>query len=218
MVMNEASSSPQYYFTDDEKSLRTSVTSLQDTAGNDYLCILSYNEFGFRLTNGVFVVGPMAVLGQVALSWKVATVDEITEESLTLLTMIEPKPDLIVLGAGDKENVGVLEKRLRSFFLENKLNVEIMATRDACPTLNYLNADQRYAVGLLFPVSQLSKEGFSHLESNYERAVARELDQSVTAQILGIRSKSVPNALRELLEERRQQLKEEEEVGKKMST
>ncbi|KHJ40579.1 hypothetical protein D918_09354 [Trichuris suis] len=214
MVMNEVSASPQYYFTDDEKSLRTSATSLQDTAGNDYLCIFSYNEFGFRLTNGVFVVGPMALFGQVALSWKVATLDEITEESISLLTMVEPKP---VLGAGDKENVGVLEKRLRSFLRENKLSAEIMATPDACPMINYLNADQRYVVGLLFPVSNLSKERFSRLDSNYERALAREMDQSVTAQILGIRSKSVPNALRELLEERRQQLKEEL-VTKKTNT
>ncbi|KFD63439.1 hypothetical protein M514_24365 [Trichuris suis] len=212
MVMNEVSASPQYYFTDDEKSLRTSATSLQDTAGNDYLCIFSYND-------GLILEGEHLRLhtNATATFEQVATLDEITEESISLLTMVEPKPDLVVLGAGDKENVGVLEKRLRSFLRENKLSAEIMATPDACPMINYLNADQRYVVGLLFPVSNLSKERFSRLDSNYERALAREMDQSVTAQILGIRSKSVPNALRELLEERRQQLKEEL-VTKKTNT
>uniref|UniRef100_A0A5S6Q3B2 NADH dehydrogenase [ubiquinone] 1 alpha subcomplex assembly factor 3 n=2 Tax=Trichuris muris TaxID=70415 RepID=A0A5S6Q3B2_TRIMR len=217
MVMNEVYASPQHYFTDDEKSLRTSVTTLQDTCENDYLCIFSYNQFGFRLTNGVFVVGPMAVFGGVALSWKVAKLDEITEDSLSLLTMVEPKPDHIVLGAGDRENVQVLEKRLRPFFRKSGLSVDIMATSDACPTLNYLNADQRYVVGLLFPVSQLSKEKFSHLDSNFERALTREMDQSVPAMVLGIPSKSIPNALRDLIEERRQELKEKEELEKNMN-
>ncbi|CAK1546565.1 unnamed protein product [Leptosia nina] len=113
------------------------------------LIIDSYGTFGFRLNNGLTVVGPMAIFPRTVLSWQVHNSDEITAESLTLFKLLEPKIDLLVIGLESSER-----KVLNSVFKasrEVKLNVEILPTEHACSTFNFLNSEGRSVAAALIP-------------------------------------------------------------------
>ncbi|XP_003380665.1 conserved hypothetical protein [Trichinella spiralis] len=190
----------QYYITEEGKSMRTSVTTVQATMDEKYLCITAYNNYGFRLSNQSQVIGPMIVFPQAALSWKVsayiiltqvASPDEITEESVSMLRLIEPKPDLVLIGAGNSEDV---------------------AQPDACPLFNYMNADGRFVIALLFPVRKMPKAGLIALTSNFDRALAHEMDSDVLATLAGVKAKSIPHAVKQLAFDWKEQQEEQKEI------
>ncbi|VDM81301.1 unnamed protein product [Strongylus vulgaris] len=68
--------------------------------------------YGFRLLDGTFLYGPVALFPKTALSWRVQTpadiTPHITPRSLSLFAMLEPKIDILVVGAGDKKNIDKL--------------------------------------------------------------------------------------------------------------
>ncbi|XP_038219889.1 NADH dehydrogenase [ubiquinone] 1 alpha subcomplex assembly factor 3-like [Zerene cesonia] len=113
------------------------------------LMIDSYGTFGFRLNNGLTVLGPMAIFPRTVLSWQVHNADEITAESLTFFRLLVPKIDLVILGLDSKER-----QTLNSVFRasrEAKLNVEILPTEHACSTFNFLNAEGRSVGAAMIP-------------------------------------------------------------------
>ncbi|XP_047513818.1 NADH dehydrogenase [ubiquinone] 1 alpha subcomplex assembly factor 3 isoform X1 [Pieris napi] len=113
------------------------------------LIIDSYGTFGFRLNNGLTVLGPMAIFPRTVLSWQIHSSNNITADSLTLFRLLEPKVDLVIIGLETKDR-----KVLNSVFRasrEAKLNVEILPTEHACATFNFLNAESRSIAGALIP-------------------------------------------------------------------
>jgi hypothetical protein len=60
-------------------------------------------QIGFRLNNGMYVLGPMAIFPRTVLSWNVGSVDEINEDSLSLFCLLEPK-----IGKNIQYNLGVM--------------------------------------------------------------------------------------------------------------
>ncbi|PSN44879.1 hypothetical protein C0J52_06195 [Blattella germanica] len=115
------------------------------------LMIDSYSQIGFRLNNGMYVLGPMAIFPRTVLSWNVGDVEEINEDSLSLFCLLEPKLDILVLGAGDTTSSSKLNKQVLSFMVKYRINVEILPTEQACATFNFLNAENRYIAGALIP-------------------------------------------------------------------
>lgn len=85
------------------------------------------------------------------LSWNVANVDDINEDSLSLLPLIEPKLDIIVIGTGDPLKDRSFHTRLMPFAIKNKLNLEILPTCQACTTFNFLNSEGRYVAAAMIP-------------------------------------------------------------------
>ncbi|OUC44542.1 Choline/Carnitine O-acyltransferase, partial [Trichinella nativa] len=160
----------QYYITEEGKSMRTSVTTVQATMDETYLCIAAYNNYGFRLSNQTQVIGPMIVFPQAALSWKV---------------------NLVLIGAGNSEDV---------------------AQPDACPLFNYMNADGRFVIALLFPVRKMPKAGLIALTSNFDRALAHEMDSDVLATLAGVKAKSIPHAVQQLAFDWKKQQDEQKEI------
>ncbi|CAB3233434.1 unnamed protein product [Arctia plantaginis] len=113
------------------------------------LMIDSYATYGFKLNNGLTVLGPMAIFPRTVLSWQVDGAENITEETLSLFKLLEPKVDLLVLGLDSKE-LPVLNKVFR--VTKNAgLNAEILATEHACSTFNFLNAEGRAVAAALLP-------------------------------------------------------------------
>ncbi|CAG4967847.1 unnamed protein product [Colias eurytheme] len=113
------------------------------------LMIDSYGTFGFRLNNGLTVLGPMAIFPRTVLSWQVHNADEITAESLAFFRLLVPKIDLVILGLDSKDR-----KTLNTVFRasrEAKLNVEILPTEHACSTFNFLNAEGRSVGAAMIP-------------------------------------------------------------------
>lgn len=85
------------------------------------------------------------------LSWTVTDVHDITEESLSLFAIIEPKLDIIVIGTGNRNEDRSFLNRLLPFAKKYKLNLEVLPTDQACSTFNFLNSEGRYVAGALIP-------------------------------------------------------------------
>ena len=62
----------------------------------------SSTETGF-IVNSVHVKGAVFAYGQIWMMWKVAKLQDVTPESLALLQLIKPVPDLLVFGSGSTQ-------------------------------------------------------------------------------------------------------------------
>ncbi|KAK6750788.1 hypothetical protein RB195_002635 [Necator americanus] len=107
--------------------------------------------YGFRLIDGSFLYGPVALFPKTALSWRVHTPDDITPRSLSLFAMLEPKIDILVIGAGDKKNIDKVRSQIIGFLREHHIGLEISDTANAIATFNFLNAEGRYVAAGLYP-------------------------------------------------------------------
>lgn len=125
--------------------------------GNIY--IDSYSQIGFRLNSGLRVMGPCAIFPRSVLHWNVRGVEDVSEDSLSLFTMLEPKLDLLVLGVGERENLGKINFNILKFLKSKRINVEILSTDQALATFNFLNSEKRFVAGAFIPPS--------YVESNY---------------------------------------------------
>lgn len=120
------------------------------------LMIDAYSQAGFRLNNGINVVGPMAIFPRTVLSWNVGTADEINEASLSLFAILEPKVDILVLGVGDEKITPAFSKKIIEYMRKHRINVEVLSTEQACTTFNFLNHEGRVVAGALIPPKMIN--------------------------------------------------------------
>lgn len=62
------------------------------------LYLLSYSQLGFRLSNDLFAVGPIALFPRFVMQWNVKDYKSINEDSLALFYLMVPKVDILVIG------------------------------------------------------------------------------------------------------------------------
>ncbi|GMR49217.1 hypothetical protein PMAYCL1PPCAC_19412, partial [Pristionchus mayeri] len=142
--------------TDSDMSQRTRVSYLsEDMMEAKQMGVRGLSCYGFRMIDGSFLYGPVALFPKTALSWRVQTPDDITPESLSLFAALEPKIDILVLGVGDKKNIDKVRARVHRFLQEHKIGLEISDTEDAMATFNWLNAEGRYVAAALYPPDDL---------------------------------------------------------------
>lgn len=127
---------------------KTTITILNREHKN-LIMIDTYNNYGFRLNNGIFALGPLAVFPRTILQWNVNTIEELTTESLSLFCLLEPKIDILIIGTGDKNMLP--SKDVLKFLKSNKISAEILPTDQACSTFNFLNAEGRSVAGAFIP-------------------------------------------------------------------
>ncbi|XP_037032096.1 NADH dehydrogenase [ubiquinone] 1 alpha subcomplex assembly factor 3 [Bradysia coprophila] len=119
------------------------------------LMINTYSQDGFRLNNGLNVIGPMAIFPRTVMSWNIATADDINEESLSLFQVLDPKIEILVIGIGDTAATPALSARINAITRKLNINVEVLGTDSACATFNFLNAEQRLVAGAMIPPTVL---------------------------------------------------------------
>lgn len=119
------------------------------------LLIDSYSQVGFRLNNGIMVVGAMIIFPKTVLSWSISSVEEVNEDSLSLLHYLEPKMDIVVLGTGDEYAHAIFRKDAIRSLLLHRISIEAAPTEQACATYNFLVAEKRSVVGCFIPPSTL---------------------------------------------------------------
>ncbi|XP_076360586.1 NADH dehydrogenase [ubiquinone] 1 alpha subcomplex assembly factor 3 [Tachypleus tridentatus] len=128
---------------------KTTVTIL-NTEEQEGILINSYSTIGFRLNNGLFVFGPMAVFPRSVLQWNVKNVEDIHPDSLSLFYLLEPKIDLLIVGTGGVRS-NKIDYSVIKFMASKKINMEILPTHQACSTFNFLNAEHRSVAAALIP-------------------------------------------------------------------
>ncbi|XP_060518851.1 NADH dehydrogenase [ubiquinone] 1 alpha subcomplex assembly factor 3 isoform X2 [Cylas formicarius] len=118
-----------------------------------------------RLNNDITVLGPMVIFARSVLSWNVRNVNEITEESLSIFKVLEPKLDIIVIGIGDKIENYDCYKNLLPISRKFGISFEILPTEQACSTFNFLNSESRNVAGALIPPKNIRYSDDDELKS-----------------------------------------------------
>lgn len=138
----------------DVTSMRSTVSFLNDEM--EGMGISGFSSLGFLLNNGLRVIGPCAVFPRSILQWNVRDVKDISEESLSLFTMLEPKIDILILGVGNYDEVPKLNKNVIKHFLAHKINFEVLSTEQAVSTFNILCDEKRYVAGAFIPPTNIT--------------------------------------------------------------
>lgn len=109
------------------------------------------SQGGFRLNNNFSILGPIAIFPKTVLSWRIKSIDDINEKSLSLFTILEPKLDVLIIGTGDYPRSRTFDKTILEFLRKYRLNIEIVPTNQACAIFNFLNAEGRFVGAGLIP-------------------------------------------------------------------
>ncbi|XP_035517347.1 NADH dehydrogenase [ubiquinone] 1 alpha subcomplex assembly factor 3 [Morone saxatilis] len=132
---------------DDEMYQRTTVSIMKKEPGGGIM-IQSYSSQGFNI-DGNRVFGPCAVLPPAILQWNVGSHKDITEESVSLFHMLEPRIEIIVLGTGAR--VERINPSVLALLKRKGIAVEVQDTPNACATFNFLTSEGRMAAAGLIP-------------------------------------------------------------------
>ncbi|XP_054472493.1 NADH dehydrogenase [ubiquinone] 1 alpha subcomplex assembly factor 3 [Anoplopoma fimbria] len=132
---------------DDEMYQRTSVSVMQKEPGSGAL-IHSYSSRGFNI-DGNKVFGPCAVLPPAILQWNVGSYEDISEESVSLFHMLEPRIEILVLGTGAR--VERINPSVLALLKRKGIAVEVQDTPNACATFNFLASERRVVAAGLIP-------------------------------------------------------------------
>lgn len=101
------------------------------------------------VVNTVNVEGPILCLPETWLLWDVKGYDDITPASLALLDLVDPPPEVVVIGCGSK--IRPLHPLLQKHLHARGIAVEALDTRNAISYFNFLNDEGRQVVGALLP-------------------------------------------------------------------
>lgn len=109
-------------------------------------------QAGFKLNTQVKVLGPMLLFPRTVLAWKIDGSNDVTEESLKLIDMLEPKIELLVLGLdAEYHPQSPLMQDLRKLMRKLGIAHEIQPVDKAISIFNFANGDGRYVVGAFVP-------------------------------------------------------------------
>lgn len=113
-------------------------------------------------TSAGFVIGesliPGALLAYRGLltGWRVDSLESISEASLSIVDLLKPVPDLLVLGTGSQTLR--LPPALARIARAKHLSVEVASTVNAVATFNILNQEGRKVVGAFLPLASPAPE------------------------------------------------------------
>ncbi|XP_065068652.1 NADH dehydrogenase [ubiquinone] 1 alpha subcomplex assembly factor 3-like [Rhopilema esculentum] len=137
----------------EEDKTQIKIINEQKSDSSEFVPFISkYSTVGFNIGKNK-VVGSVAILPKGILSWKVLSHHQITPESLSLFTIIQPRIEILVLGVGDK--VVQLPNEIWKFAKENDIALEVLDTPNACATFNFLTEEGRRTAAALIPPQNL---------------------------------------------------------------
>jgi uncharacterized protein len=111
-----------------------------------------YYDDGFHVF-GQRVPGPVAVLPDLALQWRhVASLSDVTIDSLSVFVAAVPKVDILILGTGKRTQL--VSPELRSELRRHGIVVEAMASDKALATFNILAEEARNVGAALLTLNE----------------------------------------------------------------
>jgi uncharacterized protein len=112
----------------------------------------AYGNGGFRFA-GVSHRGSLLCLPKGMFAWDVATVAEITAETLAPVFAVADDIDVLLIGLGP--DIGAIPRQLRDALRERKVIVEAVNTGSAIRTYNVLLAEERAVAAALIAVDKV---------------------------------------------------------------
>lgn len=127
--------------------------SLVQLKSNSYESFLSfparrYDGSGF-IVSDVQVEGSILCFGDLWLSWSAHSIADVTIESLKVVDLLKPLPELLVLGCGT--TIKQVPVELVQALKERDISIEVLDTVNAVATFNILNQEGRKVVGAMLP-------------------------------------------------------------------
>merc|ERR1712216_3093 len=109
----------------------------------------TYTSKGFVI-GGVEYQGNVFLYQELSLLWGVKTVEEITPDALVAAHVVDPAPDILIVGCGNK--IEALPAETLEFFRNTETMLEVLDTPNAIATYNILVQEGRQvAAALLLP-------------------------------------------------------------------
>lgn len=102
------------------------------------------------MNTGTKVIGPTVLFPRHAICWNIQSGRHINNASLSLFTVLEPKPDLLIIGLDDQYDLAYI-KSLRECVQKLGITTEIISVHNACTAFNFVNDEGRYVVAALIP-------------------------------------------------------------------
>ena len=124
--------------------------------------VKGYDEVGhFVLGNGSVLRRPLVCYAGKVFVWeagaKSSSSKEITPGSLSVLRAVKPKPDILVVGYGDREAsrgaASTLTEGARRLLRDLNVSLELVDTKTAISTFNILQQDGRRVLAALVPLA-----------------------------------------------------------------
>ena len=100
-----------------------------------------HNQF---LVNNIIMHGSVLLLPTFMTLWKPKIMDDINEDSLELLTIMDPSIDLLVLGTGNETHQ--CPKHIETYLEKHNIFVHVSNSKDAAATFHYLNNNEHRAI------------------------------------------------------------------------
>uniref|UniRef100_A0A1D1YFX7 NADH dehydrogenase [ubiquinone] 1 alpha subcomplex assembly factor 3 n=1 Tax=Anthurium amnicola TaxID=1678845 RepID=A0A1D1YFX7_9ARAE len=122
--------------------------NLIDSVPEDQLRFQAYSDTGFTV-NGVKYEGSLLIVGNLLTSWSPKRFSEITADSLSMLQLVRPTPEILILGCG--RHIQPVSPQLRQFIRSTGMKLEALDSRNASSTYNILNEEGRIVAAALLP-------------------------------------------------------------------
>ncbi|CAA7403868.1 unnamed protein product [Spirodela intermedia] len=122
--------------------------NLIDSVPEDQLRFQGYSDTGFTV-NGVEYEGSLLIIGNLVTSWSPKSFSEITSDSLSMLKLIRPVPEILILGCG--RQIQPVSPEVRQFIRSTGMKLEPIDSRNAASTYNILNEEGRVVAAALLP-------------------------------------------------------------------
>ncbi|WND02616.1 Mth938-like domain-containing protein [Temperatibacter marinus] len=113
---------------------------------DDVLLVEGYGTGYFKMRSNR-AEGHMIILASGFFPLEALTMADITENHVEKILSADIKPDLVLIGTGEK--MIPLPRSLRALFEKNGIGVEFMDTGAACRTYNVLTLENRRVAALL---------------------------------------------------------------------
>jgi len=131
---------------------KTTVAILNEESVGLVNMVDSFAVDGFRLNDDTKILGPCVIFPTQVLAWNVSGAEDISEESLALFTILDPKLDVLVIGHGlTKSSRNPVDPRTILKMRQKGLNVEVLTTENAISTYNFLVEEGRVVAAALIP-------------------------------------------------------------------
>ncbi|CAF0734572.1 unnamed protein product [Rotaria sp. Silwood1] len=135
----------------------TTIAAL-DKENKNLPLITGLYEDGFMIAGQDRIVGAIFSFPRQIICWNVYSPEQITPESLALLEVVQPRPEIFVLGIGSRTNK--IPPETIQFIRSLKIGFEILPTTQACETFNFLLTDNRLVYAGFFPQKDLTDQNY----------------------------------------------------------
>jgi len=110
-----------------------------------------YTAHGFKVNSQV-VRGSILCLPEKYFSWAVHTMEDLTVDSLAILDIVSPTPEMFILGCGAR--IDRPPEDIKQFLRERNIMLETVDTVNACQIFNVVNQEGRNVVGGIMALAQ----------------------------------------------------------------